>query len=89
MPSKENTGEFYMNLSTDNEGDGINKWDNRKERFSHFLNEEAADVIYLQEVLNRQLNDLDGALNCYANAGVGRDDGKTSGEYSPIFYKKI
>lgn len=71
----------------DNKGDGINKWDNRKERVSQFLNDEAADIICLQEVLSRQLSDLDGALDDYAHVGVGRDDGKTRGEYAPIFYK--
>lgn len=77
-----------LNLRYDNRGDGINKWDNRKERVSQFLNDEAADVICLQEVLNRQLNDLDGALDDYEHVGVGRDDGETRGEYVPIFYKK-
>lgn len=77
-----------LNLRFDNKRDGINKWDNRKERVSQFLNDEVADVICLQEVLNRQLNDLDHALNDYAHVGVGRDDGKTRGEYAPIFYKK-
>lgn len=77
-----------LNLRFDNKGDGINKWDNRKERVSRFLNDEAADIICLQEVLNRQLNDLDGALDDYSHVGVGRDDGKTRGEYAPIFYKK-
>lgn len=77
-----------LNLRFDNKGDGINKWDNRKERVSQFLNDEAADIICLQEVLDRQLNDLDGFLDGYAHVGVGRDDGKTRGEYAPIFYKK-
>ena len=27
-------------------------------------------------------------LNAYAEVGVGREDGKTKGEYSPLFYKK-
>ena len=76
-----------LNLRFDNKGDGINKWDNRKERVSQFLNDEAADIICLQEVLSRQLSDLDGALDDYAHVGVGRDDGKTRGEYAPIFYK--
>jgi hypothetical protein len=28
------------------------------------------------------------ALPGYAHVGVGRDDGKTAGEYSPIFYNR-
>ena len=77
-----------LNLRYDNESDGVNKWANRKERVLQFVKDEAADIISLQEVLERQLNELDGALDDYAHVGVGRDDGKTRGEYSPIFYKK-
>lgn len=42
-----------------------------------------------QEVLLRQLNDLDALLGDeWARVGVGRDDGAVRGEFSPIFYKK-
>jgi len=40
----------------------------------------------LQEVLKGQLNDLEERLPAYKWLGVGRDDGKTKGEYSPILY---
>lgn len=50
--------------------------------------------ICLQEVLQNQLVDILGTLNdgdsCHeewASIGVGRDDGKTAGEYSPILYR--
>lgn len=44
-------------------------------------------VIGLQEVLSNQLNDvLNNLGNAWAHIGVGRDDGKTGGEYSPIIY---
>jgi endonuclease/exonuclease/phosphatase family metal-dependent hydrolase len=41
-----------------------------------------------QEVVHNQLEDLLAALPEYAHIGVGRDDGKTKGEYSPVFYKR-
>ncbi|OLN96888.1 hypothetical protein CCHL11_02359 [Colletotrichum chlorophyti] len=45
-------------------------------------------VIGLQEVLNNQLNDIQNGLGSgWAHTGVGRDDGKKAGEYSPIFYR--
>jgi len=54
----------------------------------------AESFICLQEVLYNQLQDVHKALNEAANArpswsyiGVGRDDGKIAGEYSPIFYR--
>jgi endonuclease/exonuclease/phosphatase family metal-dependent hydrolase len=77
-----------LNLRYDNKGDGINKWDNRKEGVFQFMKDEDADIICFQEVLNRQLKDLNAAQDLYAYVGVGRDDGKTRGEYAPIFYKK-
>jgi endonuclease/exonuclease/phosphatase family metal-dependent hydrolase len=52
--------------------------------------------ICLQEVLNSQLVDIMKALNksnatqsedFWSYIGVGRDDGKTAGEYSPIFFR--
>ena len=41
-----------------------------------------------QEVLHDQLLDLLASLPQYGYIGVGRDDGQTKGEYSPIFFKK-
>lgn len=50
--------------------------------------------ICLQEVLHNQLVDILDTLNDgdpgqeeWASIGVGREDGKTSGEYSPILYR--
>jgi len=48
-------------------------------------------IIALQEVLHGQLVDIERGLNAHSPGkwkyiGVGRDDGVTRGEYSPIFY---
>jgi endonuclease/exonuclease/phosphatase family metal-dependent hydrolase len=42
----------------------------------------------MQEVLQHQLLYLNDALQDFSYVGVGRDDGKTKGEYSPILYNK-
>lgn len=51
-------------------------------------------IICLQEVLHSQLLDIKASLNegtkygeDWAYIGVGRDDGRQAGEYSPIFYR--
>jgi endonuclease/exonuclease/phosphatase family metal-dependent hydrolase len=45
--------------------------------------------ICLQEVLNEQIVDIMAGLGDeWAYIGVGRDDGKTKGEYSPVIYRK-
>lgn len=45
-------------------------------------------IIGLQEVLNNQLTDIKNGLGSnWGHLGFGRDDGATSGEYSPILYR--
>ena len=39
------------NIRYNNQNDGINKWDNRKETVFNFLNNEYPDFIGMQEVL--------------------------------------
>lgn len=43
--------------------------------------------ICLQEVLHNQLVDILGCLRSWSHIGVGRDDGKQKGEYSPVLYQ--
>ena len=68
-------------------------WPQRREALAAGLELHAAThgIIALQEVLHGQLLDIESALNRYSpnkwkHIGVGRDDGLTAGEYSPIFY---
>lgn len=77
-----------FNLKYENLEDGIHKWQNRKENVVNFIKIEQMDVIGMQEVLYSQIEYLENNLPNYQRLGVGRDDGKTKGEYSPIFFKK-
>lgn len=53
----------------------------------NYVNDVDTAVIGLQEVLDNQLGDvLNNLGSSWAHVGVGRDDGATSGEYSPILY---
>ncbi|WP_143183925.1 endonuclease/exonuclease/phosphatase family protein [Rubritalea squalenifaciens] len=65
---------------------GDRDWNQRKGTVTKFLRESGASIIGMQEVLHGQLVDLTKALPELESTGVGRDDGKTKGEYSPIFY---
>ena len=76
------------NIRYNNPNDGINVWENRKSTIVNFLIDESPDFIGLQEVKHSQLLFLLGSMIDYDFIGVGRDDGKTKGEYSPIFYNK-
>lgn len=77
-----------FNIRYDSGIDGINSWENRKSLLINFLNNEKIDIICLQEVLHHQYNYFTQKLVDYQAVGVGRNDGKTKGEYVPIFIKK-
>jgi endonuclease/exonuclease/phosphatase family metal-dependent hydrolase len=76
------------NIRNSNANDGVNKWNKRKQRLFDLIHKYNPDILGMQEVLQLQLKHLNTALNEYDHVGVGRNDGKTKGEYSPIFYKR-
>ena len=65
-----------------------NGWDDRKGFMFDFINFAAFDVFGAQEVRYGQLTDMVAALPDYEYIGVGRDDGQTKGEFSPVFYRR-
>lgn len=81
-------GVMTYNIRLDTPADGINQWDNRKEKVFDLLEKYDPDIFGAQEVLHHQLTAITGNLTQYGSIGVGRDDGKQKGEYSPILYKK-
>lgn len=74
------------NIRYDGHTDLANDWSERKLPIAQFVLDKHIDVIGFQEVLNNQLRDLLELLPNYSFVGVGRDDGKTQGEYAPIFF---
>ncbi len=76
------------NIRYNNPRDGERAWGHRKEEVSSLIRFYAPDLIGLQEVLHEQLLYLEEQLPDYGRIGVGRDDGKEAGEYSPVFYRK-
>ncbi len=77
---------FNIRYSTPN--DGVNAWTNRIEMVTGLLQFHDADIFGLQEALYEQITDIQKDLSEYEWFGVGRDDGKKAGEFSPIFFKK-
>lgn len=77
-----------FNVRYDNPADSMNNWKYRKDRVADFVKSQDLDVVGMQEVLYNQLEDLKSRLPEYVEVGVGREDGKTQGEYSPLFFKK-
>lgn len=79
-----------FNIRNNNKGDSVNGngWHQRLPVICDLIRFHNFDVFGAQEVLHDQLTGMLAGLPEYAYVGVGRDDGKTKGEYSPIFYQK-
>ena len=77
------------NIRYKNNGDSINGnvWAKRCQVICDQVNFMSPDIFGAQEVLKHQLDDMLARLDGYDYIGVGRDDGKTEGEYAAIFYK--
>lgn len=76
------------NIRYNNPNDGADAWPQRKEFLISQIQFYGPDVIGMQEVLKSQLDTLAARLAQYAWVGVGRDDGREAGEFSPIFYRE-
>ena len=74
------------NIKYDNINDTVNNWNDRKVDMVKLLKHYNPGIIGMQEVLHHQLTYLDKQLSDYSYIGVGRDDGKEKGEYSPILF---
>lgn len=77
-----------FNIRLDTAVDSLNRWGYRMERAAQFIRDTQLDVVGTQEVLHNQFEDLKRMLPGYEGVGVARDDGKTKGEYSAVFYRK-
>lgn len=76
------------NIRYDNPDDGINAWPHRKDHVSEMMGiKYGSDIIGVQEALKHQIEDLQERLPEYSWVGIGRDDGRDKGEFSPIFYR--
>ena len=85
--------EFHFgsyNIRVLNNGDGkhYDGWTDRCDVMCDLIAALGYDAFGAQEVTRRQLTDMLDRLPEYGYVGVGRDDGKEGGEYSPVFYRK-
>ena len=76
------------NIRYKNRDDSIcgNGWVARCAPICNQIKWERPDIFGVQEALHDQLKDMQAQLPSYRWTGVGRDDGKTCGEYAAIFY---
>jgi endonuclease/exonuclease/phosphatase family metal-dependent hydrolase len=76
-----------FNVRYDTPADGVNAWPNRISLIEEYMNHEKPDIVGMQENLYHQNEDLLSIMPGYTYIGTGRDDGKQSGEFSPLFYR--
>lgn len=91
VPSKDDSDRSFevmsFNIRYNTPSDSENAWPNRKDMAAGLIRFHDADFAGLQEALLGQIQDLDARLPNYDWFGVGRDDGDTEGEFTPIFYR--
>lgn len=75
---------FNIRMNTPN--DSLNAWPHRKEKVASTILFHDVSTLGVQEALYEQMQDLQQLLPGYKTIGVGREDGKTKGEFSAIFY---
>jgi endonuclease/exonuclease/phosphatase family metal-dependent hydrolase len=66
--------------------DGEDRWPLRRALVFDVIRESGAAIVGVQEALRFQLDEIRAALPAFGEAGVGRDDGATAGEYSAVLY---
>lgn len=76
------------NLRYANQTDTGNLWQDRAPVVVSLIRFHDFDIFGTQEGLQNQLDDLSNGLPAYDRYGVGRDDGKSAGEHSAIYFKK-
>ncbi|MDH3243720.1 MAG: endonuclease/exonuclease/phosphatase family protein [Saprospiraceae bacterium] len=76
-----------FNIRYDNPADGEHSWAARRNHVTEIIKDYDPAFLGLQEALEHQCEELANSLTGYRWIGVGREDGKSEGEYVPIFYK--
>ncbi len=74
------------NIRLDTPADGPNAWPLRKAWLCEQVKQVAPDVFGIQEGLPQQVFYIDSSFSGYRHIGVGRDDGKSQGEFSALWY---
>ena len=74
----------YINSSDS----GAKAWTERRDAVAELIKKDAADFIGTQEAFREMLDDVKSRVAGYGEIGVGREDGKTKGEYSAILFRE-
>jgi endonuclease/exonuclease/phosphatase family metal-dependent hydrolase len=86
LPAQQPLHVMTFNIRLNVASDSLNAWSYRKDKLASQVLFHQAELLGVQEALHDQMMDLGERLPQFKFVGVGRDDGKTKGEYSAIFY---
>lgn len=75
-----------FNVRVGSASDGVNSWEKRRIAAVNLLYKENPVVFGVQEALQAQLVYLRQQLPAYKDVGVGREDGRNTGEHMSIFF---
>lgn len=78
---------YNIRFAGDEQKEGLNHWNNRKENLAKIIRTHHADIIGVQEALKSQIDDLLKMFPEFSFVGEGRDGGE-NGEYSAILFNK-
>ena len=68
--------------------DGTNSWEFRYPATAFMLEEQLPDVFGVQEAYDFQIAFIEENFRQYESVGVGRDDGKSKGEHTSLFWNR-
>ncbi|MFT3684558.1 MAG: endonuclease/exonuclease/phosphatase family protein [Phycisphaerales bacterium] len=86
-PANADLNMMTFNVRYGTANDGEDRWEKRRGLFMDVIRQNDPDVLGLQEALRFQIDEIRKEFPQYQEVGVGRDDGKTKGEYSAILYR--
>jgi endonuclease/exonuclease/phosphatase family metal-dependent hydrolase len=78
---------FNIRYGTAPDGDHV--WPNRRALVTSVVLDHAPHVLGVQEALRGQLDELAPSLPRHRELGVGRDDGRTAGEYTALYIDTV
>lgn len=85
-PARFNLATYNIRYYSKEDSLAGNTWSRRCPQIAEVVKFHGFDIFGTQEGLKFQLEDLKKQLPGYDYIGIGRDDGKTKGEHSAIFY---
>ena len=75
-----------FNIRYNNPNDGVHQWSERKEELTQLIQFYHPDFLGIQEGLVDQVHYIQEQTGHYQWIGVGREDGKSAGEFCALFY---